>query len=492
MQSLERIVLAVAAVVALLLVASHAGAASARPTVDSALIGRIDAFVAGEVASSAIPGVALAVLDEGRVVHSRGFGVDGHGHAVSADTPFPIGSVTKSVTALLVRQFIEAGQLDADAPLQRYLPWFRLADAQASARITVRHLLNHTSGLSRTDGITPLMAPTPVSTLALAQGLSSTQLNRPVGERYEYSNLNFMLLGALLEQVASRPWATLVRERVFAPLGMQHSHTDPESARRAGMTALHRYWFGVPLQHETPGLHGMAPAGNLVASANDLARYAAMLLAGGAAPNARLLTPDSVTQLLAPGSPPGHVRLLSADFDFRYGEGWFVGPFGAAADARWHLGSLSSFAAWMVLLPETKQAVVVLINANNELPIGGLNAALSRLPIGVVNLLRGQPPPTGPSIRSAYLAVDAVIVLLCAGFAALAWWASRRQRRVIWPALLLLVAVVLVLLPRAAGLRASMLWLFAPDLMLAVGLFIALLAVPALVRVARNRKHARP
>ena len=168
MQSLERIVLALAAVVAVLLVASHAGAASARPTVDRALIGRIDAFVATEVASSAIPGVALAVLDEGRVVHSRGFGVDGHGHAVSADTPFPIGSVTKSVTALLVRQFIEAGQLDADAPLQRYLPWFRLADAQASSRITVRHLLNHTSGLSRMDGITPLMASTPASTLALA------------------------------------------------------------------------------------------------------------------------------------------------------------------------------------------------------------------------------------------------------------------------------------------------------------------------------------
>jgi CubicO group peptidase (beta-lactamase class C family) len=474
---------------AMLRLTAPAGAESA---LDPALIERIDRHVADEMAASNIPGVALAVLREGRVLHSRGFGVDGHGNAVSADTPFPIGSLTKSFTALLVRQFIEAGQLEADAPVQRYLPWFRVADAEASARITVRHLLNQTSGFSRADGITPLMAPTQPSTMALARAMSSTPLNRAVGASFEYSNLNFMLLGAVLEQVSGQPWPELVRERVFAPLALQHSHTSPEAARQDGMTALHRYWFGLPLPHETAGLHGMAPAGNLVSSANDLARYAAMLLAGGAAPNARLLAPESVAQLLAPGSPPGHARLLSADFDFRYGEGWFVGPFGAAADARWHLGSLSSFAAWMVLMPETKQAVVLLINANNELPVGGINAALSRLPIGVVNLLRGQPPPTGPSLRSAYFVFDAVIVLLALVLAALAWWDARQHRRAIWPALMLLAAVGLALLPHLAGLSASMLWQFAPDLMLAVGLFIALLAVPAVVHVTRLGKAPKP
>ncbi len=457
---------------------------------EAALMERIDRFVADEVTASAIPGVALAVLHDGRVVHSRGFGHDGHGNPVSADTPFPIGSLTKSFTALLVRQFIEAGQLDADAPVQRYLPWFKLADAEASSRITVRHLLNQTSGLSRADGVAPLLAQTQAGTVALARAMGATPLNRPVGERYEYSNLNFVLLGALLEEVSGRRWPQLVRERVLAPLGMHNSHTDP--AQAAGMTALHRYWFGLPLQHDLRALPGMAPAGNLVASANDMARYLALLLAGGATPNTRLLTPASVAQLLAPGSPPGHARLLSADFNFRYGEGWFVGPFGAAADARWHLGSLSSFAAWMVLMPETKQAVVLLINANNELPFGNINAALSRLPIGVVNLLRGQPPPSGPSIRRAYLVFDAVIVVLAAALAALAWWAAQRQRRAIWPALMLIVAVGLALLPRLAGLSAPMLWQFAPDLLLAAGLFIALLAVPALVHLSRRRKQPTP
>ena len=461
-----------------------AAPASASAAPDPALLQRIDRFVADEVAASNIPGVALAVLDDGRVVHSRGFGRDGHGHAVSADTPFPIGSLTKSFTALLVRQFIEAGRLDADTPVQRVLPWFKVTDAQASSRITVRHLLNQTSGFSRADGIAPLVAQTQASTMALARAMSGTPLNRPVGASYEYSNLNFVLLGALLEELSGRPWPQLMQERVFAPLEMHHSHTDPALA--VGMTALHRYWFGVPLQHDLRALPGMAPAGNLVASAHDLGRYAAMLLAGGAAPGGRLLTPESVAQLLAPGSPPGHARLLSADLDFRYGEGWFVGPFGAAADARWHLGSLSSFAAWMVLLPQTKQAVVVLINANNELPLGDVNAAMSRLPIGVVNLLRGQPPPTGPSLRSAYFVFDAVIVLVAAALATMAWRAARPHRRSVWPALMLLAAVALALLPQLAGLSASMLWQFAPDLLLALALFAVLLTVPALVWFRRR------
>ena len=101
--------------------------------------------------------------------------------AISADTPFPIGSLTKSFTALLVRQAIDAGQLDADAPVQRVLPWFRVADADASARITLRHLLNQTSGFSRADGIAPLLSGSQASIEELARGLGTVSLNRPVG-----------------------------------------------------------------------------------------------------------------------------------------------------------------------------------------------------------------------------------------------------------------------------------------------------------------------
>jgi CubicO group peptidase (beta-lactamase class C family) len=458
-------------------------------------MGLIDAFVAEQSADSGIPGVAIAVLQDGRAPHVRGFGNDGRGHAISADTPFPIGSLTKSFTALLVRQAIDAGQLDADAPVQRYLPWFRVADAQASSRITLRHLLNQTSGLSRADGIAPLLRGNRASIDELARGMDSVSLNRPVGERFEYSNLNYVLLGAVLQAVTGQAWDVLARERVLQPLAMTHSHTDHDSARHDGMTALHRMWFGLPVAQETQLPPGFASTGSLIASAADMARYMQMLLAEGAAPGGRVVSTQGVAQLLAPASPPDRSTLLSTDFRFRYGEGWFIGPFGAATDARWHLGSLASFAAWMLLLPDSRQAVVVLINANTELPFGEVNAVMSRLPIGIVNLLRGQPAPQGTSLRRAYLPFNAAAALSVIVAAGMAWWAAR-ARLARWAVLLALSAIALAIALQAMGLGAALLSAFAPDLALVLATVGLLLCLPAAWRVGswarRSWFHRRP
>lgn len=444
---------------------------------------RIDAFVAREVKDSGLPGIAIAVLRDGDTPHVRGFGHDGNGRAISGDTPFPIGSLTKSFTALLIRQEIEAGHLDTDTPVQHYLPWFRVADPQASSRITLRHLLNQTSGLARADGMVPLLQRSEASIADLARGLDTVTLNRPVGERFEYSNLNYLLLGEILQAVTNQPWESLIRDRVLKPLAMTHSHTGHDFARRDGMTQLHRMWFGMPVAQTTRLPPGFAPAGSLVASANDMARYLQMLLADGETPGGRVVSAQGVAQLLAPASPPSGSKLLSADFQFRYGEGWFVGPFGAAADARWHLGNLASFAAWMVLLPDTKQAVVVLINANTEMPFNEVNAVMSRLPIGVVNLLRGQPVPQGPSLRSAYLPFNAVVAFAFIGMTVLAWWATR-TRRAVWSVLMLLIAIAMVVALQLMGLNASILLAFAPDFALVLAAVGTLLCLPATLRVA--------
>jgi hypothetical protein len=151
------------------------------PDLDASLIQRIDAFVDTERRGSGIPGIALAILTEGRPTHIRGFGHDGRGRPITGDTPFPIGSLTKSFTALMVRQAIDVGRLDVDAPVQRYLPWFRVADVKASGSITLRHLLNQTSGFSRADGIAPLLQGSTSTIKELAHGLRDVSLNRSVG-----------------------------------------------------------------------------------------------------------------------------------------------------------------------------------------------------------------------------------------------------------------------------------------------------------------------
>lgn len=471
------------------LLALPAFAQAPTPTRDAETLERIDAFVAGEVVGSGLPGVAIAVLRDGDAPHVRGFGQDGRGHAITGDTPFPIGSLTKSFTALLIRQEIEAGHLDADMPVQHYLPWFRVPDPQAPTRITLRHLLNQTSGFARADGIAPLLQYSEAGITELAHSLNVVRVNRPVGERFEYSNLNYVLLGEILQTVTGQSWDQLIRNRVFEPLAMTHSHTSYDSARRSGMTQLHRMWFGVPVMHATRLSPSLAPTGSLVASANDMARYLEMLLNEGEAPGGRVLSRKGVGQLLMPGSPRATTRLLSADFQFRYGEGWFVGPFGAAPAARWHLGNLASFAAWMVLLPAEKQAVVVLVNTNSELPFGDMNAVMSRLPMGIVNLLQDQPPPQGPSLQSAYRIFNAASALAIAVSLALAWWAARSRRG--WsPLVLAFAAIALIAGTRAIGMSPSLLAASMPDLALVLAIMSILLCLPLVLHIAGSIHHS--
>jgi len=133
------------ALVAVGIVEASAAGASSESAPDFAAI---DHYVQKEMKQTRMPGVALGVVKADEIVHLKGFGkADSSGRAVRPQTPFIIGSLSKSFTALAIMQLVEAGKLELDAPVQRYLPWFRVADEEASARITVRELLNHTSGL---------------------------------------------------------------------------------------------------------------------------------------------------------------------------------------------------------------------------------------------------------------------------------------------------------------------------------------------------------
>lgn len=468
--------------------ATFGAIAAQAEAVSKPLLERIDAFVESERAASRIPGIALAVVDNGRIVHVRGFGTRGDGsQPVTGDTPFPVGSLGKSFTALLARQLADAGQLDLDAPVARVLPAFTLADAAAAQRVTVRHLLNQTSGLSRTDGMRPLLSGDDAQgAAALLRSMASLRLRAAPGERYEYSNLNFALLGQVVEGVTHQPWEQVLRQRLFEPLQMTRSHTGMREAAADGMTELHRYWFGLPVAQRIEFPRALAPAGGTAASAQDMARYLLMMLNAGQGPRGRVLSEAAARSMLTVASPPGRSTLLGTRFDFRYGEGWFVGPFGAADDARWHLGSLASFAAWMVLLPNMQQGVVVLINANSELPLFGAGDAFSRIPIGVVNLLRGQPAPTGSTVTDAYLRLNTVLALIGAAVVCVSWVIARRRWR--WAAIAWAAAAVtlgLALTFTTFGWRGFA--QFMPDVVTWLVTMLTVMLVPAALSVRRPK-----
>lgn len=450
---------------------------------DPQLLRALDSYIESERARSGIPGVAVALVRDGRIAVVRAYGTRGEGEPLAVTTPLPIGSLTKSFTAVLVRQLIDAGRLDLDAPVQRVLQWFTLADAQAAQRITVRHLLNHTSGLSRADGMRAMLNAGDASIESLARSVAALMPSASPGERFQYSNLNYVLLGAIVQSVEGKPWAELVQQRIFEPLQMRDSATAPALA--AAPSAVHRYMFGVPVESQLSIPAGLAPTGGLVASAEDMARYLVMLLQTGRASHGAVLSPSATAEMLAPASPPGTSHLLGTDFHFRYGEGWFVGPFGAWDDARWHLGNLASFAAWMVVHPDRRQGVVVLINANSELPFFGASSTFSRIAIGVVNLMQELPAPEGPTVKGAYAKLNLVLASITVVAAALSMLALR-GRTLRWQAPLALLGLALTGGPVVTGLGWAGWLAFAPDVAVSLLLVVLILLAPTLWTLVRR------
>src|SRR5215207_2177300 len=209
----------------------------------------IDAHIERQMERLNMPGVALAIVEGDKVVYLRGFGrARPGGEEPTPQTPFIIGSLTKSFTALAVMQLVEGDKIQLDAPVQLYLPWFRVADPQASAQITVRHLLNQTSGLPQLCGLRPLtdFDDSPGATERQARALSTLVLARPVGSAWEYSNMNYNLLGLIVEAASGDSYEACVQDHIFAPLEMTHSYTSQAEAKQNGMAVGHRYWFAIP------------------------------------------------------------------------------------------------------------------------------------------------------------------------------------------------------------------------------------------------------
>ena len=295
-----------AVAIALLLAATPRSSALAAVDPRTADFAAVDAHVRASMEGSAVPGLAYAIVQDGAIVHLAAFGSAGPGgRAMTVQTPVVIGSVGKSITALAIRQLVEAGRIKVAAPVTRYLPWFMLAaPGSAVDGVTIQALLDHTSGLSTADGQDPrwyVPGRTPEDVVRALVGIPA---NRPAGT-YEYSNLNYVILGVVVEAVSGESYGDYLRAHIFEPLGMTRSFTSLDAAAAAGVAQGHRYLFGVPVPFDEPYPSGMVAAGYQVSTAEDMARYAAALTNGGVV--------DGV-DVVAPSSPSAGARGYGTDW----------------------------------------------------------------------------------------------------------------------------------------------------------------------------------
>jgi CubicO group peptidase (beta-lactamase class C family) len=437
--------------------------------------------------ASRVPGGAFAVVtDDG--VEADGVGTVGDA-AASADTPFVIGSTTKSFTALAVMQLVDSGDVDLDASVRDYVPELALADGEPVDAITVRDLLQQTSGLDDLAG-GPLLASAADGTpLEAVAELADAELASPPGRTWRYANVNYVLAGLVVERASGMRYADYVDRRIFAPLGMDDSTA---SGRPEDVSPGHRFWFGIPVESGPTVREAVMAAGYLVSTADDLGRYLAMYLADGrSADGIRVVSAAGIKTLLTPG-PEAQLGPWADGGRARYAMGWFVGgPW--AADAVFHPGNSPDSSAMLALFPEAGTAVATVVNAGHELPVPGNPALTDRMARNIVHAALGEPVPSAPSLTTLYLVFDLVSLLLVA----LAGWGLARavsawRRGPARPARPALAAVGVVL--RIAGAALLVLaptlaagwgwaWTWAPDLTLVIACLAVLLAVSTALRV---------
>jgi len=355
--------------------------AEAAPPQPSTNFDAIDSYVGERLNDLRMPGAALGIVKDGETVHIQTFGdADDDGTAVAANTPFKIGSMSKSFTALAVMQLVEAGKIQLDAPIQQYLPEFRVRDPEASKRITVRHLLNQVSGIPTSAGMS-YMSSTDTADDALEREVAKSkdvELTHDPGTTFQYSNRNYTTLGLLIKVASGQSYEDYVQEHVLAPLGMNQSFAHLDDAKSHGLATGHQYWFNRPV----PGgglseNRAITPTGLITASVEDMCSWLIVNLNHGEYNGTHVLSAAGIDQL--------HTGLAPMTDKARYAMGWYETDINGAPVVT-HNGDPGDFHSTMVISPSTGWGVVLLMNGSNgqarlDIPAYGVMAQLVGVPI---------------------------------------------------------------------------------------------------------------
>jgi len=339
------------------------------------------AFLEGQVRSEGVPGLSVAVVRAAGTVWERGFGFAdlAAGTAATASTVYPWFSMTKIATATAVMRLAEGGELDLDAPADEYFRGFKVVSQPEP--VTVRHLLNHSSGLPNPVPIRwvrPAGATAPDHRDFVRRLLArNRRLKYAPGERARYSNLGYLVLGEVISEVSGARYEEYVREEILSPLGMSGTgFSYPLPAEDAAATGYHPLrrplapLFRAALPRGVVGpRHGryvtfnpfyvLGPAyGGLIGGVSEAARFVRLHLNGGVVDGTRLLTQESVTEMR---------RITPRGGERDFGLGWYRPR--AARELRphfvEHLGGGAGFRNVMRIYPEEDLGVVMMGNATS-------------------------------------------------------------------------------------------------------------------------------
>jgi CubicO group peptidase (beta-lactamase class C family) len=328
-----------------------------------------DENVARAVEDWRVPGLAVAVVKDGEVVFSKGYGVRelDKPAAVDAHTLFAVGSTTKAMTAALIGMLVDERKLWWDDPVVKHLPWFQLSDPYLTREITVRDLLTHRAGLGNADYLWYGQATEPREILRRVRLLPPAY---SVRSSFIYQNVMYAAAGAVIEAAAGQTWRDVIRTRLFEPLGMSETiATAATLAQQSNVAMPHDIVENKLRTIENASVDGIAPAGSVWSSVHDMAKWTALLLSDGKVGERVLLKAETVEELFKPqalvtkdGFYP--TARLTAPKWTTYGLGWFQQDYrGRALD--FHTGSIDGMVAIHGLLRDSRLGVLVLANRDH-------------------------------------------------------------------------------------------------------------------------------
>lgn len=331
-----------------------------------------------------LPGLSVGIVKNGNVVMTKGYGKrdEKNDLDMTGKTMLPIGSTTKSFTALILGMLVDEGKLDWDKPVKEYIPWLKLYDSYVTDHVTTRDLLCHRTGVPGYD-IHGVFC-TKDDRKEMVKDLVYLQANTGFRTKLQYQNQMVMLAGYVAEVLTGQTWEELVKERICKPLGM--TNTTLTIPGLEGYTESSKgYVFTGTENMETPylSLKGVGPAGAINSTAEDMTNYLLFQLGDGTWNGKQLISKANLDEMHTAqmlGTP--YFWKLDEITNANYGMGWFVDLYRGQKMLS-HGGNTLGFSALMTLLPEQDFGVILLSNATSNFMIYALTYAILDKVLGV-------------------------------------------------------------------------------------------------------------
>ena len=392
-----------------------------------------------DIKENHIPSMAVIVVNRDEVIFSKTYG-----NCENIDTPFIIGSMSKSFTALSIMKLVEENKIDINKSISTYIDtslYFK--NKEDGDKITVKQLLNQNSGIGT------------------YQKLGSLKITRNYG-KYEYSNANYNLLGKIIESVSNESYSDYIKKNILKPLGMNHTGTTLEEGNKNGLIKGYQNYFGIPIA-ESPNYPTddnswiQVPAGFISSSASDMGKYLQMYLNQGS----NIITEDSISKMFYDNIPQDDI-----DRDY-YGMGWVYTKY-YSKPLLTHSGLVENYTSKMFIIPEDNIGIVILVNMNDYLVTNNLLE-------DIVKPILGEEKPNVPDhlYLKNHLLFDVIYLVITIiaiyPIVTIKKWKNKNKTKKLYILDIvrhLIFPLLLVLLPVVINVPFWVIWNFVKDLAL--------------------------